>query len=72
MRSHDVFNDVIVPSTIEIYHFQHERVTDFRKMFQDMLTTQISFRSTYNSNVSRIAFSIIVIHAIKYLCHLLY
>ena len=35
-----------------MHHFQHERVTDFRKMFQDMLTTQISFYS----NVSSIAF----------------
>jgi len=25
----------IIPSTAEIYHFQHERVTNFRKMFQN-------------------------------------
>ena len=36
------YNNVIIPSTAEIYHFQHERVTDFRKMFQNMLRSQIT------------------------------
>ena len=27
----------------EIYHFQHERVVDFRQMMKDMLVQQIGF-----------------------------
>ena len=42
-----------------MHHFQHERVTDFRKMFQDMLTIQISFYS----NVSRIALHFTLLNA---------
>ena len=35
-----------------MHHFQHKRDTDFRKMFQDIFTTQISFYS----NVSMLSF----------------
>ena len=40
-------------------HHLHKRVTDFRKMFQDMLTTQISFYS----NVSRVALYFTLLNA---------
>ena len=61
MRSHEVRyeDDIIVLSIAEMHHFQHERVTDFKKMFQDMLTTQISFYS----NVSRVALHFTLLNA---------
>ena len=46
MEASDIKNRAEKVSNVvmaEVYHFQHERVIDFRQMMKDMLIQQIGF-----------------------------
>ncbi len=60
MEASDIKNRAEKVSNVvmaEIYHFQHERVIDFRQMMKDMLTQQIGFYKEVSTHVYCINFT---------------